>query len=386
MFLTKRPYFRLFLLLILASLVITACGTSAPNESWPGMTADDQYIYVAYGPAVFGYDAANQQEVWRYAPAEAAPPFFAPPSVQDGRIIIGDFGVTGGFLSPNSTYTLYGLKITGDQTVSEMWTDGGQLSADRYVGQATQVEEIAYVPAADAAVLAVEANTGRLIWRFAAEGAIWSQPAYYEGVLYVTSLDKNVYALEAETGNLLWQTTLPGAMSAAPVLNPDAGLLYAGNYDNKLHALDMGTGEEKWVAEAANWIWNAPALVDGRLYYADNDGFVYAVDALDGTPLWEKPAQVAGPVQASPVYANGRLYIASTGDPQEEKGLLVALDADTGLQQWQQTTDAPLFTTPVIVDSVIVVALEKIVDDLLIAYDLETGNRQWSYNPTPAEE
>ncbi len=386
MSLAKRPKFRLFLLLILASLVVTACGTSAPNESWPGMTADDQFIYVAYGPAILGYDVANQQEVWRYSPAETNPPFFAPPSVQDGRIIIGDYGVSGGFLSPSSAYTLYGLEIVDNRTVSQMWTDGGKLATDRYVGEVTQVDDVAYVPTSDFAVLAVDANTGRLIWRFEAVGAIWSQPVYYEGTLYVTSLGKSVYALNAETGDAVWQTELDGAMSAAPVLNPDAGLLYAGNYDNKLHALDMVTGAEKWVAEAANWIWNAPALNDGRLYYADNDGFVYAVDALDGSPLWEKPAQVAGPVQASPVYANGRLYIASTGDPKEGKGVLVALDAATGLQQWQQTTDAPLFTTPVIVDNVVVVALGQIVNDLLIAYDLESGNQQWSYNPTPKEE
>ena len=386
MSLAKRPIFRLLFLIVLVSLVVTACGTSAPNESWPGMTADDQFIYVAYGPAILSYDVANQQEVWRYSPAETNPPFFAPPSVQDGRIVIGDYGVSGGFLSPGSTYTLYGLEIVDNRTVSEMWTDGGELSTDRYVGEATQVDDVAYVPTSDFAVLAVDANTGQLIWRFEAIGAVWSKPIYYEGTLYVTSLGKSVYALNAETGDVLWETPLVGAMSAAPVLNPDAQLLYAGNYDNKLHALDMATGEEKWVAEAANWIWNAPALDDGRLYYADNDGFVYAVDALDGSPIWEKPAQVAGPIQASPVYADGRLYVASTGDPKEGKGLLVALDAATGLQQWQQTTDSPLFTTPVIVDDVIVVALGQIVNDLLIAYDLETGNQQWGYNPTPGEE
>ncbi len=352
------------------------------------MTADDQFVYVAYGPSVLAYDTANQQEAWRYTPEseKAKPPFYAPPSVQDGRIIIGDYGVSGGFLSPGSVYTLYGLEIVDNRTVSEMWTDGGALSADRYVGEATQVEDVAYVPTSDFAVLAVNANTGALIWRFEATGAVWSQPVYYEGTVYATSLGKSVYALNAETGEALWQTDLAGAMSAAPLLNPDAGLLYAANYDNKLHALDMATGAEKWAVEAADWIWSAPALDNGRLYYADNDGFVYAVDALDGSPLWEKPAQVAGPVQASPVYAGGRLYIASTGDPKEGTGLLVALDADTGLQQWQQTTDSALFTTPVIIDHTIVVALGQSAGDLLVAYDLESGNRQWSYNPTPKEE
>lgn len=385
MSLTKRPFVRLFILLVLASLVISACGQTTANESWPGMSADEQFVYVAFGPNLLAYDAVNQQEAWRFSPENSNPPFYAPPSVQNGRVIIGDFGVSGGFLSPSSTYTLYGLEIVDNRAVSQIWTDNGEFSTDRYIGEATQVEDVAYVPTSDSAVLAVDAQTGQLLWRFTASGAVWSKPAYHEGVLYVTSLGKSVYALDAASGSVVWQTELDGAMSAAPLLNPDAGLLYVGNYDNKLHALDMNSGQEKWVAEAANWIWNAPALDNGRLYFADNSGFVYGVDAVDGSPIWDKPAQVSGPVQASPVYANGRLYVVTTGDFKEGKGALVALNADTGLQQWQQTTDVPLFTTPVVVGDVIVTAMGQ-GDNLLVAYDLETGNQQWAFNPAPPAE
>jgi outer membrane protein assembly factor BamB len=96
--------------------------------------------------------------------------------------------------------------------------------------------------------------------------------------------------------------------------------------------------------------------------------------------LLQTPTRVAGAVQASPVVANGIVYIASEGNRNTKEGLLVALDAETGEEVWQRTTKSPLFTTPIIVEDMIVVAM---INDqaVLAAFDLENGDPEWSYMP-----
>ncbi len=398
MFTTLRPSLRLLLLFMLASLVLTACGTRGVNGNWPGLAADDQFVYVSYGPGIAAYDVAEEREAWQYTP-EGTAPFFAPPSVEDGRIIIGDYGAQGGFFSPGNTYTLYNLSIVDQRAISEGW-QVADLVSDRYVGKALQVDGVAYIPSADYSVLAVDIESGEELWHFdTEEGSVWGQPTYHDEIVYVTSLDRHVYALNANNGELIWSSNLDGAISAQALINPEANLIYVPSFDNKLHALNLDDGEEQWVAEATNWIWNAPAFVDDKLYYADSNGEVFAINALTGEQVWQtgihnmivadgvvydEPVEIKGAIQASPVFANDMLYIASVGNEETEEGLIVALSAETGEEIWQETTPAPLFATPVIVGDVVVVALQGEDGELLIAYNLESGGEEWTYmQPQP---
>ncbi len=92
------------------------------------------------------------------------------------------------------------------------------------------------------------------------------------------------------------------------------------------------------------------------------------------------PLAIKGAIQASPVVKEDVVYFVSLGNEESEEGLLVAMDAATGDELWQKTTPAPLFSTPVIIGDVIIVAMQSDTS-ILQAYELETGNLAWSYNP-----
>lgn len=379
MYAAKRPFRRsAIFLLILASYLLIACGTTTTNSNWPGLTTDGKKVYVAYGPGVIAYDVAEQKQDW-FFPQEAnrALRFFAAPSVEDGRVIFGDFGASGGMLSPGVVVTLYALDNAGQGLPDTLWAENDIVS-DRVVASPLQVGNRVFVGTANNYLLALNATSGEKQWEFETGHSIWGQPAFKDGVLFVASMDKTIYALEAETGQKLWRAELGGALASSPVVNTD--LVYVASFDGRLHALDMATGAERWSATAQDWVWDSPAFANGVVYYADVKGNVYAVDGETGSQIWTQ--QIGQAIQTSPIVVDDKVYIAAQGDitVEEPQGTLTALDAATGEELWQKTAPASLYTTPVVVGDSIIVALQS-ESALLIAFDLETGSQQWVFAP-----
>src|SRR5690606_23647057 len=80
LFIAKRPYSRLLLLvLLLATLGLTSCAGAATAQNWPGLSTDGENLYVAYGPGVLGVEASSQALLWSYRPENASLLFYAPP-------------------------------------------------------------------------------------------------------------------------------------------------------------------------------------------------------------------------------------------------------------------------------------------------------------------
>lgn len=379
MYAAKRPLRRpAIFLLILASYLLIACGTTGTNTNWPGLTTDGEKVYVAYGPGVIAYDVANQSLDW-FFPQEAnrALQFFAAPSVEGNRIIFGDYGASGGMLSPGVVVTLYALDDSGGGVPGTLWSRD-DLVSDRVVASPLQVGDRVFVGTANNYLIALDATNGDKLWEFETGHSIWGQPAYKDGVLFVASMDKTIYALESETGQEIWRTGLGGALASSPVTNTN--LVYVASFDGRLHALDMATGSEVWSAAAQDWVWDSPAFADGVVYFADVKGNVYAVDGTTGEAIWSQ--ELGQAIQTSPVVVGDKVYIAAQGDiaVEEPQGTLTALDAATGEELWQKTAPASLYTTPVVVGNTIIVALQS-ETALLIAFDLETGNQQWVFAP-----
>lgn len=390
----KRPAIRpVLLLFILTALVISACGTQVENNSWPGMVADGDVVYLAYGAGVIAVDVVQKELVWSYPEeASATLQFYAEPSVKDGRIVLGDYGASGGFFSPGVVVTVYSLNES-DGNLSTNWVQDSVIR-DRVVAAPVQAEGLVYVGTGDNLILALDAETGDLVWQFEAEHSVWSTPAYADGVLYVGSLDKNIYAIDAvegpnEENKPKWERPLGGSVSGSIAIGED--LIYVGSFDKQLHALDKETGEIKWEVPqggAPDWIWASPALEGDTVVFVDKKGNVFAVEAESGRSLWD--AQIGGDVVGSPVVSNGVVFVVSAGqlnnvDDPIRRGALVALDLQTGEELWREETSAPIYTTPVIVNEFVVVAMPPGGEDLLIVFNQSDGDEIWRYSP-PVEE
>ena len=100
-----------------------------------------------------------------------------------------------------------------------------------------------YFGSTDGHLYAVDAATGKLLWRYETGGGGYSSPTVADGVVYVgsSSIDGHPYALDAATGKLLWRYEAGGRVYSSPTVAD--GVVYVGSDDGHLYALDAATGE-----------------------------------------------------------------------------------------------------------------------------------------------
>ncbi|MFO7681659.1 MAG: PQQ-binding-like beta-propeller repeat protein [Chloroflexota bacterium] len=380
----KRPFLKPTLfILILAAFVLTACGTGqAQTQNWPGMSAAGDTVYVAHGPAVLAFDVVNQAALWSFPTVDerGTLQFYAPPSVLEGRVILGDYGIATSMFNPRQIVSIYGL--SDPPGAPSDWINA-DVATDKIIAPPLQVGDRVFVATADGQLLALDSATGELLWDqpFSAEYGFWGSLAFADGVVYAADLDGNVYGVEAESGveNGRWKTdaSFPGGLTL------DGDTIFAGGLDNRVRALDRTSpGSELWMFEAANGVWGAPTAVDEFVFFGDMTGNVYAVAGDTGALLWQQA--VSGPIVTSPVVVDGVLYIASEGDPENRTPTwqLTAFNSADGAQLWQQSPPAGIYTTPVVVGDLVVGVMHGAGNgDLLIAYDITTGVQQWTYAP-----
>jgi outer membrane protein assembly factor BamB len=381
-----------FLLFIVASLFIAACGTTTANTNWPGMSVKDDVVYVAYGPNVVAVDIAAEEELWSYRPSDvpATVQLFAQPSVDGQSVVVGDYGESGGILNPRVTVRIYGLddqeleSVAGIESPDEIWRN--EVSAeDRIVAGPLQVGDRVFVGTNDNFMIALDQSSGGSFeWSFETGKPVWSQPEYEDGILYMGSMDGFVYALDAESGEEIWNRSLGGAVAAN--LELENNLLYANSYNRNASALDPATGEIVWQVDTPSSVWSGSAVTESEVFFVDLNGHVYAADATTGDVIWT--VELGELVQATPAYADGVLYVTTTGrsdvEDEERQGTLFALSAEDGEILWQERTQYLLFTGPAVIgDSVVVALLEQ--SELLLVFDRHDGSLLWTFDRPDTE-
>ena len=126
---------------------------------------------------------------------------------------------------------------------------------------------LAFVARPDAhEVLAVDAGSGQVRWRFTADGRVDTPPAIHRGVCLFGSQAGSVYALRADTGELAWR-------------------VQAGPTDERIVA--YGQVESPWPVPGAVLVIDDVAyFAAGRQPFADGGVLVFAVNPLTGKRHW----------------------------------------------------------------------------------------------------
>lgn len=350
-------------LLVLAFLLTGCSGGLLGNANWPGISVDEENVYISLGQFVHAVNAEDGSEVCRF-PEEPSRTvnFFAPPMpTDDNLVIVGDF-----------SGTIYGFDRSND--CRERWSE--QISGDFIIGGPVVYDDTVLVPSADGTLYAMtfDSNSVRPKWQFDTGSALWSSPLVSDDVVYQSSMDHHVYALNAQNGNLLWQEDLGAAIVDTPT-ETDTSLL-VGTFGNQLIALDKARGTMIWAFDAQAWIWGNPLVVDGIAYFGDVEGNVYFVDVDRGVEV-KNPVQLDGTITASPVASEELIYFVT------DAGTVYARTPSNFNPEWEETFDGGVFVEPVLRNNT--VFLSAISEETpLLAIQADTSTTKWLF--TPAEE
>lgn len=226
----------------------------------------------------------------------------------------------------------------------------------------------------DGALLAFEAATGKVRWKWTGDGPGYASPvlAEFSGIKQViTQTQDNVAALSLDQGALLWKLPLKTPYeqnSVTPVLYRD--LVLVSGLDNPLTALRPGKSGNAWKAEM---VWESKdagsymntGVVRGDLLFGlhfRNKGQYFCIDLKSGKVLWRSEPRQGD--NAAIVLAGDNLVLLSNSAE-----LIVARAAGDAYRVVRQykVADSETWAHPVLVKGGVLVK------------DLESLT-YWSYN------
>jgi outer membrane protein assembly factor BamB len=136
-----------------------------------------------------------------------------------------------------------------------------------------------------------------------------------------------------------------------------------------------------WTFRARNLLEFPPAVAYGRLYFTNNSGVMFAVNAKTGKRAWKK--RIGRCVAASPAVAGHTVYQAflnrppcnSKAKPGRLEGEVIAFAAGFGKIRWRQRI-GPTESSPLVVDGLVYVGDWR---GRVYALDAETGRVRWTF-------
>lgn len=170
---------------------------------------------------------------------------------------------------------------------------------------------VVYVGAADGGFHAIDAASGRRVWRADGDAAIRTGAALAGDVVVFGDHAGDVRALARADGATRWTFATGEPVDAIPLVHD--GLVIVGNRGYGLYALALADGVEKWKTYFwGSWVESAAVAVDGVLYIGSSDlRRVSAIDPADGRPLWR--SDVFGWTWGTPLVDGERIYAGAAG-------------------------------------------------------------------------
>jgi outer membrane protein assembly factor BamB len=194
-----------------------------------------------------------------------------------------------------------------------------------------------FIPQQKGRFVVADAKTGRIAWQKRFKRCIAASPALARGVVYLSVMDYVncpqgragasgfVQAMDARTGRKLWRFKA-APVESSPLLVKNT--LYVGSWDHKLYAINAKTGRKRWAFEGDDRLNTSPAYSKGRVFIAGDGGSVFAVNARTGRKVWQTQPGPTEFFYATPTVAYGRVFIPNTN------GTMYALGERTGKLLW----------------------------------------------------
>jgi outer membrane protein assembly factor BamB len=259
------------------------------NESLNDLTASNNILYVGTQNSIYALDAINgtQRAIYKMNGGEVQTL-----SASNGTLFIG------------ASNGLHAFSLSNGKQIWYTAANGNQV----YITTPHIVNNVLYTTInnvselggkSTATVAAFKTSTGEKLWQ---SDTIQSQVfditvannKVFVGTMTATTPFKGgLRAYDAQSGKLLWNTALDGAVEWAPTI--DNGVVYVSAYaelfkPEEVAALNIADGSVKWKVKVTAGIMTTPEVVNGVVYISTGDnknsGTTTALKATDGSQIW----------------------------------------------------------------------------------------------------
>ncbi|MXV82503.1 PQQ-binding-like beta-propeller repeat protein [Candidatus Poribacteria bacterium] len=247
--------------------------TTSHVESTPFIHQGKLY-FTAGADGVYCIDALEGEQIWHYPAVHAD----MSPVMHKDKVYFG----TG--------YGDYRIYAVDAQTGAEVWSKQmpysvwGSPSAEEnrvFFGLGRgNFSESAPIPAGK--VVALDTETGDILWEHEAEDAVLTAIAIQNGYVTFGSRDGYVYSLQSTDGKLNWKTDLGGPVVSSPAVTMDT--IYAATKDGYIYALATDNGKVQWefdtrIINRNIDLYSSPAVANGLLYIGSSDRYIFCFGA-----------------------------------------------------------------------------------------------------------
>lgn len=220
---------------------------------------------------------------------------------------------------------------------------------------------------------------GRVVWNQKVDGVQFPLAvAVSPGVFTVASNDGTVLALEADTGRELWKGSAGAKVGAG--VGSDGRFASVITRDGELVTLEAG--RVLWRKALNMRVTTAPLVAGERVFVLGGDRSVQAFDAQDGTPLWsvQRPSDPLTLAQGGVIAAFKDTLLAGQGPK------LAGFDPRNGDVRWEVTVGSPRGTNEVERLADLVAPMARVGDVVCVrsfqaavgCIDAEHGTLNWT--------
>lgn len=203
-------------------------------------------------------------------------------------------------------------------------------------------------------------------------------PVLYNDWLIQGNGIDNISAYDQKTGELQWKLLIPGGVEGGAAIEKD--MVYFGANDGVFYAVHANTGKIKWTSPVGAQALAAPSIADEKIFFLTGNNVVQAIKKTDGSKLWNYNRQTSSYFSvrsaATPLVIKNTLYVG-TAD-----GYLVALNALNGSLLWERQLNTNKKFKDV--DATPIIDGEKLYissfDGSLYCLDLVSGKTIWKFD------
>jgi alcohol dehydrogenase (cytochrome c) len=227
------------------------------------------------------------------------------------------------------------------------------------------------------------------VWQANSLEKLQPTPLVVDGVMYLTDPPNDVVALDARTGRVFWRYrhAMPaGVLPCCGRVNRGlailGNMLYMGTLDARLVALDASTGRKRWEVQVADYrqgyaLTLAPLAIRDKIIVGPAGGemgirgFIVAYEATTGREVWRfktipEPGEPGNETWGGDSWKYGGASVWVTG----------SYDPALNLTYWGIGNPGPDWNPSVRPG-------DNLYSDSVLALDADTGKLKWHFQFTP---